>query len=234
MKRIKIIAIICAFIFVRSGQSLTIEELSPLLETLKAGIKTEILSEITSITTEIGTNVLTIGEIVGVVQNQEEVIKQLTKELNETKLLLKKNSDHTNAQTIELNYLKKEIKGAIKNLNETQVDIAELETNILGLEEYHNEIKVAIGNQSNVSEGQTVELNNLKQGFKGVVKNLNETQVDVAELEITNYEFQIELKGIQDNQDKIEFVPIIILKLYMGYFCIMKNVKKFRTKIKQL
>ena len=95
MERIKIIVIICAFIFVRSGQSLTIEELSPLLETLKAGIKTEILSEITSITTEIGTNVLTIGEIVGVVQNQEEVIKQLTKELNETKLLLKKNSDHT-------------------------------------------------------------------------------------------------------------------------------------------
>ena len=84
MERIKLIVIICTCIFVRSGQSLTIEELSPLLETLKAGIRTEILSEITSITTEIGTNVLTIGEIVGVVQNQEEVIKQLTQELNET------------------------------------------------------------------------------------------------------------------------------------------------------
>jgi chromosome segregation ATPase len=180
-------------------------------------MRTEILSEITSITTEIGTNVLTIGEIVGVVQNQEEVIKQLTQELNETKLLFKKNSDHTNAQ---LNYLNKEFKGAIKNLNETQVDMAELET--------------TIGNQSNVIEAQIIELNDLKQGFKGIVKDLNETQVDVAELEITNYEFQIELKGIQDNQDKIEFVPIIILKLYMGYFCIMKNVKKFRTKIKQL
>ena len=60
MERIKIIVIICAFIFVRSSQSLTVEELSPLLETLKAGIKTEILTEVTSITTELGNNMTTV------------------------------------------------------------------------------------------------------------------------------------------------------------------------------
>ena len=59
MERIKIFVIICACIFVRSGQSLTIEELSPLLETLKVGIRTEILSEVTSITTELGNNMTT-------------------------------------------------------------------------------------------------------------------------------------------------------------------------------
>ena len=39
-----------------------------------------------------------------------------------------------------LHYLKK----WVKNLNETQVDMAELETTIVGLEDCHNEIKSAI------------------------------------------------------------------------------------------
>ena len=214
MERIKIIAFICACIFVRFGQSLTIEELSPLLETLKAGIKTEILSEITSITTELGNNVIATGEIVGAVQNQDELIKHLTKELNETKVLLKKNSDHTNAQTKELNYLKKEFKGAIKNINETQVDTTELETTIFGLKEFHNEIKSAIGNQSNVIEltqkeikstieTQTIELNDLKQGFKGVVKDLNEIQ---AELQTTINELEVAVGNQSYQLGKIEFV----------------------------
>ena len=89
MERIKITVIICVCLFVTSGQSSTIEELSPLLETLKAGIRIEILSEITSITTELSKNVITTGEIVGIVQKQQEVIRHLTKELNETRLLLK-------------------------------------------------------------------------------------------------------------------------------------------------
>ena len=232
MERIKITVIICVCLFVTSGQSSTIEELSPLLETLKAGIRIEILSEITSITTELSKNVITTGEIVGIVQNQQEVIRHLTKELNETRLLLKDAIElnqkeikkTTKAQIIELNNLKNEIKADIKNLNQTQVDVTE---SIIGLEEYHDEIKAAIGNQSNAIEltqkeikgtveAQIIELNDLKQGFKGVVKDLNETQ---AELEMTinglevaignqSYQFnemQIELKGIKDNQDKIEF-----------------------------
>ena len=235
MERIKLILIICACIFVRSGQSMTIEELSPLLETLKAGIRTEILSEITSVTTELGNNVITTGEIVGAVQNQEELIKRISKELNETKLLLKdaielnqKEIKKTiESQSIELNYLKKEFKADINSLNETQVDVTET---MVGLEECHNEIKAAIGNQSNVIkstqkevkdtiEAQIKELNDLKHDFKGVVKDLNETQVDIAVLETTinglevaignqSYQFnelQIELKGIQDNQSKIEY-----------------------------
>ena len=232
MERIKITVIICVCLFVTSGQSSTIEELSPLLETLKAGIRIEILSEITSITTELSKNVITTGEIVGIVQKQQEVIRHLTKELNETRLLLKDAIElnqkeikkTTKAQIIELNNLKNEIKADIKNLNQTQVDVTE---SIIGLEEYHDEIKAAIGNQSNAIEltqkeikgtveAQIIELNDLKQGFKGVVKDLNETQ---AELEMTinglevaignqSYQFnemQIELKGIKDNQDKIEF-----------------------------
>ena len=227
MERIKIIVIICACIFVRSGQSLTIEELSPLLETLKAGIKTEILSEMKAFTTELSNNVIITGEIVGLVQNQEEVVKDLTKELNETKLLLKDaielNQKEIKAQSKELNYFKKEFKGAVRNINETQGDMAELETTIIGLEKYHNEIKAAIGNQSNENEltqkelkgtieTHTLELNDLKQCFKGVVKDLNETQFDVAELETTinglevaianqSYQFNelsIDLKEIQE------------------------------------
>ena len=90
--------------------------------------------------------------------DEEQLIKELTKELNETEILLKNNADRKNtielnqreikrtieAQALELDYLKKEFKGAIKNLNETQVAVAELENTIVALEEYHIEIKVAI------------------------------------------------------------------------------------------
>ena len=124
MERIKLIVFVWACICVRCCHPLTIEELSPLLDTLKAGIKTEILSEIKSFTTELSNNVIATEEIVSVVQNQEETIKDLTKELNETRLLLQN----------------------------AKVDIAELETTIVGLEDCHNEIKAAIGNQSNVFE----------------------------------------------------------------------------------
>ena len=188
MERIKIIVFICACICVRCVHPLTVEELMPLLETLKAGIRSEMISEIQSTTAELSNNIITTGEIVSVIQNQEQLIKDLIKELNETEIRC---ADRTNtielnqreikrtieAQALELDYLKKEFKGAIKNLNETQVAVAELENTIVALEEYHIEIKVAIRNQSNVIEltqreikvtidDQTVELYNLKQGLK--------------------------------------------------------------------
>ena len=258
MERIKITVIICVCLFVTSGQSSTIEELSPLLETLKAGIRIEILSEITSITTELSKNVITTGEIVGIVQKQQEVIRHLTKELNETRLLLKDAIElnqkeikkTTKAQIIELNNLKNEIKADIKNLNQTQVDVTE---SIIGLEEYHDEIKAAIGNQSNAIEltqkeikgtveAQIIELNDLKQGFKGVVKDLNETQ---AELEMTinglevaignqSYQFnemQIELKGIKDNQDKIEFAATNHTEQLSGFKISAEGLKTGQSQV---
>ena len=231
MERIKIIVFICACICVRCVHPLTVEELMPLLETLKAGIRSEIISEIQSATAELSNNIITTGEIVSVIQNQEQLIKDLAKKLNETENTIELNQREIKgtieAQALELNYLKKEFKGAIKNLNETQVVVAELENTIVGLEEYHIKIKAAIGNQSNAIEltqgeidAQTIELYNLKQGFKGAVKDLNETQVDVTTLETTinrlevaignqSYqfnEFQMELKGIQDKQENIGFL----------------------------
>ena len=196
METINTIVLMFACLCVKCGYPLTIEELSPLLETLKAGIRAEVLSEIKSITTELRSNVAVTGEIVSLVQNQEEVIKGLAKEFNETKLLLKSNEDHTKAIELKQKEIKRTIEADIKHLNETQVDAAELETTIIGLEKYHDEVKAAFGNQSNTIkltqqeikdtvEAQTIELNDLKQGFKGVVKELNGTQVDVAELEAT-------------------------------------------------
>ena len=232
MERIKIIVFICACICVRCVHPLTVEELMPLLETLKAGIRSEILFEVKSTTSELSNNIITTGEIVSALQNQEQLMKDLTRELNETEILLKNNADRTNtielnqqemketieAQALELNRLKKEFKGAIKNLNETQAVVAELKDTIKGLEEYHIEIKVAIGNQSNAIElnqreikgtidDQTIELNDLKQGFKGVVKDLNETQVDVAELETTinGLEVAIANQSYQFNELSIDF-----------------------------
>ena len=156
-----------------------------------------------SFTTELSNNVIATKEIVSVVQNQEETIKDLTKELNETRLLLQNAKD----------------------------DIAELETTIVGLEDCHNEIKAAIGNQSNVFEltqkeingtieAQAIEVNYLKQGFNEFVNDLNETQVNVTELEnIVNgleaaignqtnqfNELSIDLKVIQENQENFQFV----------------------------
>ena len=242
MERIKIIVFICACICVRCVHPLTVEELMPLLETLKAGIRSEMISEIQSKTAELSNNIITTGEIVSVIQNQDQLIKDLTKELNETEknYAARTNTIELNqreikgtieAQALELNYLKNESKGAIKNLNETQVVIAELENTIVGLEEYNIEIKAAIGNQSNAIEStqgeikgtidsQTIELYNLKQGLKEVVKELNETQFDVTALETTinqlevaignqSYqfnEFQMEFKGIQDKQENIGFL----------------------------
>jgi hypothetical protein len=87
MERIKLIVFVWACICVGCCHPLTIEELSPLLETLKAGMRTEIQSEIKSFTTELSNNVIATKEIVSIVQSQEEMIKDLTKELNETKLL---------------------------------------------------------------------------------------------------------------------------------------------------
>ena len=192
MERIKLIVFFWACICVRCCHPLTIEEL-----------RTEILSEMKSFTTELSNNVIATEEIVSVVQNQEETIKDLTKELNETRLLLQNAKD----------------------------DIAELETTIVGLEDCHNEIKAAIGNQSNVFEltqkeikgtieAQAIEVNYLKQGFNEFVNDLNETQVNVTELEnIVNgleaaignqtnqfNELSIDLKAIQENQENFQFV----------------------------
>ena len=152
METIKIIVLMFACLCVKYGHPLTIEELSPLLETLKAGIRAEVLSDIKSITTELNNNVVITGEIVSLVQNQEEVIKGIAKELNETKLLLKNNADHTNAIELKQKEIKRTIEADIKHLNETQVDVAELETTIIGLEKYHNEVKAAFRNQSNTIE----------------------------------------------------------------------------------
>ena len=59
-------------------------------------------------------------------------------------------------------------KGVVKELNETQVDLAELETGF----------EAAIGNQSNMIEAQTIELNHLKQGFTG--KPLSEPLISAS------------------------------------------------------
>ena len=206
MERIKLIVLVWACICVSCCHPLTIEELTPLLDTLKAGIKTEILSEIKSFTTELSNNVIATEEIVSAVQNQEEIIKDLTKELNETRLLLQ----NAKIDMAELEDCHNEIKAVIGN-----------QSNIFELTQ--KEIKGTI-------EAHAIEVNDLKQGFNGFVNDLNETQDNVTELEnIVNgleaaignqtnqfNELSIDLKAIQENQENFQFVTIDYSKTLEG------------------
>ena len=208
MERIKLIVLVWACICVSCCHPLTIEELTPLLDTLKAGIKTEILSEIKSFTTELSNNVIATEEIVSAVQNQEEIIKDLTKELNETRLLLQ----NAKIDMAELEDCHNEIKAVIGN-----------QSNVIELTQ--KEIKDTI-------EAQAIVVNYLKQDINETQDDIFQLENILNGLEAaignqTNQfnELSIDLKAIQENQENFQFVTIDYSKTLEGelpYISVMR------------
>ena len=187
MERMKIIGLIFAFICVRCGHPLTIEELSPLLETLKAGIRTEILSEVKSITAELSNNVIATEEIVSVVQNQEDVIKALTKELDETKILLRNNADQLETT---INQLEVAIGNQSYQFNEFQSELK-------GIQENQENVKFVTANHSETLHGLALDIEQYE-------KNQNENQAIIKNHTEQLSGLKIDVEGLRTGQSQID------------------------------